>query len=432
MKKAKKVLATLAIMGMAVTMVPFNALASTGVTTDRLWGNDRFGTAVKIAEQFVTADTAILAPAANANLVDALAAAPLAGKTSPILLTDNNTLTKATKDELIKLGVKKVYVVGAISQAVLEEVDKMDGVEAIQLKGADRIATAAMISAKLTNPAGSFVVGYGALPDALSVASYAAAHNYSIIVTNPDGTLPAKQAETLPSNAYIIGGLQRVANITGVKRLAGEDRFGTNKVVLETLDYTYNKAYVANGEDIHLVDSLVASSLAAKFGAPIVLTNTTTGGNAVAADFGANLATNAVVVALGGDQFVTDTTVAKVSLAVSSVSASNIGAYDNVTVTFNQSIEQIVKEMSTSQLDELYTYLKVQSGITRTVNGKVDITTLAQDKSSIAISGSTVSFNVSPVVKPVLVNQIVKYSVTMGSQPAVSDATGFSVAAIAK
>jgi putative cell wall-binding protein len=292
MKKTKKAIVTLAIIGMVAILVPSIALAATGVTTDRLSGADRFGTANKIADQFVSATTAILAPAANANLVDALAAAPLAGKNSPILLTDNNTLTQATKDELIKLGVNKVYVVGAISQAVFNEVNAMPGVTAIQLKGGDRIATAAQISSLLTNIAGSFVVGYGALADALSVASFAAAHNYSILVANPDGSLPTSEVAYKGAKVYLVGGSTLVKDIAGATRLAGADRFATNKVVLETLSYVYDKVYVANGTQAHLVDSLVASSLAASDGAPIILTDPTIYGDDAIAYIGAKLAYN--------------------------------------------------------------------------------------------------------------------------------------------
>jgi kumamolisin len=293
-------------------------MAAIGVTTDRLSGTDRIGTAIKVADQFVSPATAILAPAANANLVDALAAAPLAGKTSPILLTDNNTLSAATKAELIKLKVTKVYVVGAISQAVFNEVKAMPDVTvAIQLRGADRITTAALISSKLTNIAGSFVVGYGALPDALSVASFAAAHNYSIIVANPDGSLPVSEAAYKGATVYIVGGPKLVADIEGATRLAGADRYATNKVVLETLSYSYSKVYVANGTQAHLVDSLVASSLAASDSAPIILTDTTTYGDATVAYIGAKLANNGIVVALGGSTVVLDTTLTKVTNASS-------------------------------------------------------------------------------------------------------------------
>jgi putative cell wall-binding protein len=165
MKKPKKALVSLIIAGISLTMTSFNAFADT-VMTVRLSGSNRFGTAIAVADAgWTTADTAILASSADANLVDALAAAPLAGKTAPILLTDNNTLSASTQAELVKLGVKTVYAVGAISQSVVDRVNAMSGVKAIVLKGSDRIGTTAAISSELTKPAGTFVVGYNALAD---------------------------------------------------------------------------------------------------------------------------------------------------------------------------------------------------------------------------------------------------------------------------
>ena len=103
-------------------MAPLQAYADNGVTTARLFGSDRIGTAVAVSNDgWMTAETAILAPSADENLVDALAAAPLAGKASPILLTEKNTLNATTKAELQRLGVKKVFVVGAIDQTVVDQ-----------------------------------------------------------------------------------------------------------------------------------------------------------------------------------------------------------------------------------------------------------------------------------------------------------------------
>lgn len=310
-----------------------------GVTKDRIYGKERIETSIKVAEKFVSATTAILAPSANANLVDALAAAPLAGKKSPILLTDNNTLSPATKDELMKLKVTKVYVVGAIDAAVVEQVKAISGVtEVIPIKGPTRIETAALISDQLTGPAGTFVVGYNGLPDALSVASYAAANNYSILVTNPDGSLPGTANKV--GKVYTVGGVERVNTIPGVASLAGSDRYATNKVVLNTLAYSYNRAYVANGTNAHLVDSLIASSLAASAGAPIVLTDTATGGDATAASIGAKLASAAVVVALGGDQVVTDNTVNKVIVAAPARTSAQLAYIDRLKTDYDYNISE--------------------------------------------------------------------------------------------
>jgi len=303
---------------MALSLAPLNAFADNGtpngVTIARLFGSDRIGTAVKAADAgWTNADTAILASSADVNLVDALAAAPLAGKTAPILLTDNNTLTAATQAELVKLGVKNVYVVGAINQTVVDQVNTLDGVTSTVLKGSDRIGTAAAISSNLINPAGSFVVGYGALADALSVASYAAANNYSILVANPDGSLPDSEAAYKGSKVYIIGGPTLVADIPGATRIFGAGRFATNQAVLNALNYQYNHVYVANGTDAHLVDSLVASSWAAESGAPIILTDTNDDGTAATFKYvQAKLEANAVVTALGGPALVYDADVSQI------------------------------------------------------------------------------------------------------------------------
>jgi len=310
MKIVKKALASLAITGMALTMAPFNAFADNGtpngVTTARLFGSDRIGTAIAVADAgWTTADTAILASSDDADLVDVLLAAPLAGKTAPILLTDNNTLTTATQAELIKLGVKNVYVVGSISQSVIDQVNGINGVNTTVLEGADRIATATEISSKLINPTGSFVVGYGALADALSIASYAAANNYSILVANPDGTLPASETAYKGATTYIIGGPTLVADIPGATRLFGADRFATNLTVLKALTYKYDQVYVANGTDTHLVDSLVASSLAAKTNSPIALYDSN-GDGSISSAYASKLGSSPIVTALGGTAVVPD------------------------------------------------------------------------------------------------------------------------------
>ena len=313
-KRAKKVLAFLALVGMVLTMTPINSLADTGLTTARIFGSDIVGTAIAGADAgWTTAETVILTSAADANLVDALAAAPLAGKESPILLTDNKQLADSTRAELIKLRAKTVYVVGAISQSVVDQIKAIGGINTVVLKGDDRIGTATSISAKLATPAGSFVVGYSALADALSVASYAAANNYSILLANPDGTLPSSEAVYKGSKVYLIGGSILVADIPGATRIFGVDRFATDQAVIKALTYKYDKAYIADGTDAHLVDSLVASSLAAKYNAPIILGSTASATVLGAADVHAKLTSISIVTALGGASVVPDSNVTQIT-----------------------------------------------------------------------------------------------------------------------
>ncbi|MEL1133806.1 cell wall-binding repeat-containing protein [Desulfitobacterium sp. THU1] len=301
MKKTKKALASLAIAGMVLSMAPASIFAA-NADTDRLAGTDRIGTALAIADEgWDSANTVILAPADQANLVDSLAAAPLAGQeNAPVLLTFKGKLDAGVKTRIADLKAGKVYVIGAISDAVAAEVDAIDGVSVEKLAGADRWATADKINTKLSKPAGTFVVGYNAIPDALSVASYAAAEDYAIVLANADGTVPA--SKLVGDKTYLVGGSGVVKDYSGATRLGGADRYATNKSVVEGLSYNFDKVYVANG--LSMVDALAASSLAAQNDAAILLTN----GTSVPAGAGIKDKLG-MVVALGGTGVVSDSVI---------------------------------------------------------------------------------------------------------------------------
>ncbi|MGI1658538.1 MAG: cell wall-binding repeat-containing protein [Desulfitobacterium sp.] len=298
MKKTKKALASLAIAGMVLSMAPASVFAAT--TNDRLAGADRYETSIAIAEKaYASADTAVIAAGNPSNLVDALAAAPLAAQEdAPIYLTDKADMDNGVIDSLKKLGVKDVIVVGAAaSQAVVDEL-KAAGFTVDAVKGAGRVETAQAINAKLSAPAGTIVVGYNGVADAMSVASYAAANNYAIVVANQNGTVAAGTDAD-----FIIGGPTLVKDIADAKRIFGADRYETNKNVIAELDFEYSKVYVGNGAT--LADALVGSVLAAQDNAPIVLTD----GKTVKADVASNLADDSVVVALGGTGVVSNAVV---------------------------------------------------------------------------------------------------------------------------
>ncbi len=289
MNKTKKALASLAIAGMVLSMAPVSVFAAE--TETRLAGADRYLTSIKIAEKaYASADTAVVAAGNPNNLVDALAAAPLAAQEdAPIYLTDKADMNDDVVKSMKALGVDKVIVVGAAaSKAVVDEL-KAAGFSVEEVKGAGRVETAEAINKKLTAPAGTFVVGYDGVADAMSVASYAAANNYAIVVANqngtPNGTVDAD---------YIVGGTTRVKDIAGAKRLAGADRYDTNKQVIAELDFDFGTVYVGNG--LTLADALVGSVLAAQTNSPIALTD----GKTVKADIASNLDADSVIVALGG------------------------------------------------------------------------------------------------------------------------------------
>ena len=265
MSKTKKI-AILAIIAMVLTMMPASLFA-VDFDGDRISGANRYATALAIANVgWDKADAVVLVAGEDKHLVDALAAAPLAGQlNAPILLTPKASLNADVKAAIKDLGAKTVYVIGAVSDAVVAEVEAL-GVDVEKLSGADRWATAAAINAELDNPAGTFVVGYNAVADALSVASFAAANGYQIVLAKADGSV---DANALVGKVYIVGGDKWVKDIEGADRLAGADRFATNAEVAEGLEYDFGVVYVANG--LSLVDALAVAPLAAMDNAFVLL-----------------------------------------------------------------------------------------------------------------------------------------------------------------
>ncbi|MDJ0305577.1 MAG: cell wall-binding repeat-containing protein [Dehalobacter sp. 4CP] len=334
MSRTKKI-AVLAIIAMVLTLMPAALFAATADST-RLSGAGRVETALDIASAGTWGSTVILAPADDANLVDALAAAPLAGQeNAPILLTFKGSLDAAVKAKIAALGATKVYVVGAISDAVAAEVDAMTGVTVEALKGNGRQATAAAINAKLTSPAGTFVVGYDAVPDALSVASYAAKNKFAIVLASQDGS--AAGSSLVGATKYIVGGTAKVDDITGVTRISGTDRFATNSAVASTLTFTYDRVYVANG--VSCVDALAVAPLAAKHSAFVALASSSD--VAAAATVNAKLLSTSKVIAVGGINAVSDAVKGKVAFGLNTMAISSLtvtGA-KKLTVNFTQAVD---------------------------------------------------------------------------------------------
>ncbi|MDR1605316.1 MAG: cell wall-binding repeat-containing protein, partial [Gracilibacteraceae bacterium] len=187
---------------------------------------------------------------------------------APILLV-TGSLDPAVVAEIQRLGAKKIIAVGALSESVIEALKTaLPGLMVETLRGANRFETAALINAKVQNPQGTFIVGYNAIADAVSVASYAAAHGYLIQIAQPDGTL-ATDHYPLPTDHYILGGPALVKDIPGFTRIYGADRYATNKAIRETLSFDYDNVYTANGNT--LVDALTGAALAAQTRSPIIL-----------------------------------------------------------------------------------------------------------------------------------------------------------------
>jgi len=260
--------------------------------TERIYGNDRYETGAKIVAEGWKEPTeyAVLAAGMNENLVDSLAAAPLAKLyNAPILLTEGKRLTPATKEELKRLETKTVFLTtgkGVIQEEVIKELTEL-GIELVYLGGKDRFETSVNIALEIAKekPIKELVLttAWGNA-DALSIAPIAAIKGMPILLTNSE-SLPStvqsyiNNVQSQIERTYILGGEKLVStsiesSLPSAKRLSGNDRFETNLIVIQEFaeEFQVSNVFIANGADNHLVDALAVSPLAALLGAPVILT----------------------------------------------------------------------------------------------------------------------------------------------------------------
>ena len=255
--------------------------------TTRIYGQTQYDTALEISKNgWHQASTAVLAT--GVNFPDALTGTVLAHKVQgPLLLTEPGRLNPGVAAELRRLGVRDVYLLGgtaALSTAV-EQALNDQGIAAQRLSGWNQYGTAAAIaaaSAPISREA--FLVNGDRFPDALSISSYAAAQGIPILLTRSN-SLPQETADIIARlnirEVTFIGGsavlndslIEELAGlpqpVTVKARLAGNDRYETNTIVLNQFPFSTSTIYAATGENFP--DALAGAALAARNNAPILL-----------------------------------------------------------------------------------------------------------------------------------------------------------------
>ena len=235
-------------------------------------GSDRYETAGKIADKLGSYDTAVLVNATS-TMSDGLSAAGLAGKEdAAILLVKKDSIPKATMDRLSK--VKKVYIIGgenAISQKVVNQLKKNNvKVNVERLGGKTRVETSELVAKEIGSYKKAFVVnGFKGEADAMSASSVAAREEAPILLTNGKSSSTDRKSGV---TYYVVGG-KSVMNDSIVKkykaeRIAGDDRYETNREMVNEFYGASETLYFANGET--LVDALTASTISKDDGLVLV------------------------------------------------------------------------------------------------------------------------------------------------------------------
>ena len=272
-------------------LVPAPAGATDGTsavtpTVERVAGTDRVATAVALSRRTSDrADTAVVARADD--VADALAGAVLARHLGgPLLLSGPDALPAAVTEELQRLGVREVVLLGgerALGPGVATDAAG-DGRSVRRVAGATRYATAAAVADALPLTNTVYVASGTRFADALAVAPLAATTGRPILLVTTDAVPPATRAalERMdPAHVVIVGGRMAVGEQVadalaapgrGVERLAGASRYETGAAVF--------RAEVAAGLDPSTVwlaagtafaDAVAAGPAAAAAGHPLLL-----------------------------------------------------------------------------------------------------------------------------------------------------------------
>lgn len=205
------------------------SLRKAGYATERIAGESRVETAIAVASQILPdAETAILARATAGGdptqaFVDALGAGAWAADAGfPVLLTESDRLTVATRDYLAASSITEVFIVGgvlAVGQAVGRELEGL-GIEVVRVSGASRSGTATAIAEARGFPAGSDLV---LLLEGEGANAYAAGFPAAALADADDGVLLLTIGDELPPETEDFLAASNGARALGCLPFVGED-----------------------------------------------------------------------------------------------------------------------------------------------------------------------------------------------------------------
>ena len=261
-------------------------------TTSRIAGDDRFETAVEVADQLkkelgVTKFNAIVV-AYSDEFADALSASAFAYENeAPVLVVNENNeeyVKKYIEQNLVKGG--KVYIMGGNAVVTERFEESLSEYDVSRLGGDDRYETN-LSTLKQLNLGGkdTIIIAYGLdYADALSASSTGLP---VMIVGDKLTDSQIAYLKTLGGDDtyYIAGGTSAVSsevekqlkdlNLGTINRLAGDDRYETSVLIAETFYEKSTLAYLASGDDFP--DGLTGGVLAGLSrdgkGAPLLLVN---------------------------------------------------------------------------------------------------------------------------------------------------------------
>lgn len=251
----------------------------------RIDGNDRYQTSVEVSKKLKNADIAIIAN--GENYTDVISSTPLADKLkAPLLLTKQNNIPKEVENELQRLNVKNVIIIGGSSSVSKDIENLLKNYNIDRIGGIDRYETSVLIAQKVTDSEictkKAVLVDGTNFPDAISMSTLAVKEKMPILLTTPDSL--TKETEKIIKDLEIkditIGGGSKsvsesieknLKNTHTVKRIAGSDRYETSHLVATHISPNFKNIVVTTGENYP--DALVGSVFATQNNRSIIISN---------------------------------------------------------------------------------------------------------------------------------------------------------------
>lgn len=258
------------------------------IPVQEIEGSDKIETAISISKYHWKNTSEYVVVASVDDFFGALCAVPLASKLNcPILFTEKNTLNKNTKEEITRLGAKKVYIIGdsnIISQDTENEVKKIAS-RVDRVSGKDKTSISDNILSIIGKSDEIFIVNENDFPDSLSIASIAGEKRAPIIFTNKND-LSATAVNYIKNNnikeSCIIGGQGIVSDnilnkVPNPCRLFGENRYETNTEIIKHFsnELKMDNTFIVPGENISTsIQGIPAAVVAQSSLSPLILMGT--------------------------------------------------------------------------------------------------------------------------------------------------------------
>lgn len=271
---------------------------TTGLTSDRLAGSDRYETGLAIVNSHYSPGIPVVYVSTGQAYPDALSAGSAAVHLGgPVLLVQPGGISQSIANTIANLAPQRVVVLGQSNGVSDHALNQIRGIvpNTYRIAGVDRYDTSRQIARDaFINQGGShgatsaFIVSGQNFPDALSAGPAAATVDSPVILVYGSGdSLPNETIALLRdlgvssitiagSAASVSGGIEIQLAQQGyaVQRLGGSNRYETSQLINNRF-FSPSEPVVFLASGANYPDALAGSALAGALGAPLFTTPST-------------------------------------------------------------------------------------------------------------------------------------------------------------